>query len=217
VGEALTLIDTIRPHACGAASLHPTPRTSQSPSECRSATRGLLRSEHLGRRHRSDSWRVNVWPDPRRTPFDMTAELKTLRVTTRRQWRMWLAKHHTLSPGVWLVFFKAHTAVDSIPYEDMIREALCFGWIDSLVKRLDDDRYAIKVTPRKRTSKWSDINRKRWREGRARARSAQHNWTQRGGEGYLRSGVFGGGQLCGVGGAFSTEHDPPTLRLGLTD
>jgi uncharacterized protein YdeI (YjbR/CyaY-like superfamily) len=46
----------------------------------------------------------------------------------------------------------------------MVREALCFGWIDSLIKRLDDDRYAIKVTPRKPTSKWSDINRKRWAE-----------------------------------------------------
>jgi uncharacterized protein YdeI (YjbR/CyaY-like superfamily) len=54
--------------------------------------------------------------------------------------------------------------VKSIPYEDTVREALCFGWIDSLVKRLDDDRYVVKVTPRQPTSKWSDINRKRWAE-----------------------------------------------------
>jgi uncharacterized protein YdeI (YjbR/CyaY-like superfamily) len=94
----------------------------------------------------------------------MTAELMTVRVTSRRQWRAWLTKHHTSSPGVWLVFHKARTGVKSIPYEDMVREALCFGWIDSLVKRLDDDRYALKVTPRKPTSKWSDINRKRWAE-----------------------------------------------------
>jgi uncharacterized protein YdeI (YjbR/CyaY-like superfamily) len=52
-------------------------------------------------------------------------------------------------------------------YEDVVREALCFGWIDSLVKRLDDDRYAIKVTPRKPTSKWSNLNRKRWNELKA--------------------------------------------------
>jgi uncharacterized protein YdeI (YjbR/CyaY-like superfamily) len=44
----------------------------------------------------------------------------------------------------------------------VVREALCFGWVDSLIRRLDEDRYAIKVTPRKPTSKWSDINRKRW-------------------------------------------------------
>ena len=94
-------------------------------------------------------------------------ELITLDVRTRRQWRAWLAKHHRSSPGVWLVFYKAHTGVKSMPYEDAVREALCFGWIDSLVKRLDEDRYALKVTPRKPTSKWSDTNRRRWRELKA--------------------------------------------------
>ena len=49
-----------------------------------------------------------------------------------------------------------------MPYEDLVCEALCFGWIDSLIRRLDDDHYAIKVTPRRPTSKWSDLNRKRW-------------------------------------------------------
>jgi len=94
----------------------------------------------------------------------MATTLETLEVRTRRQWRAWLAKHHTSSRGVWLVFHKVHTGMASIPYEDMVREALCFGWIDSLVKRLDDERYVVKVTPRKPTSKWSDINRKRWEE-----------------------------------------------------
>jgi uncharacterized protein YdeI (YjbR/CyaY-like superfamily) len=65
------------------------------------------------------------------------------------------------------VFYEAHTGVKSIPYEDMVREALCFGWIDSLIKRLDDDRFALKVTPRQLTSKWSSINRKRWVELKA--------------------------------------------------
>jgi uncharacterized protein YdeI (YjbR/CyaY-like superfamily) len=92
----------------------------------------------------------------------MAAELKTLRVRNRPQWRAWLAKHHRSSPGIWLVFSKAHTGLTSISYEDMVREALCFGWIDSLVRRLDDDRFVLKVTPRRPTSKWSDINRKRW-------------------------------------------------------
>jgi uncharacterized protein YdeI (YjbR/CyaY-like superfamily) len=91
-------------------------------------------------------------------------ELVTLTVRNRQEWRTWLAKHHRSSPGVWLVRHKAHTGTDSIAYEDLVREALCFGWIDSLVKRLDDDRYAVKVTPRKPTSKWSDINRTRWAE-----------------------------------------------------
>jgi uncharacterized protein YdeI (YjbR/CyaY-like superfamily) len=94
----------------------------------------------------------------------------TLDVRTREQWRQWLVEHHASSPGVWLVRYKQHTPVKSMPYEDLVREALCFGWVDSLVKRLDDNRYAIKVTPRKPTSKWSDINRRRWNELKAAGR-----------------------------------------------
>ena len=94
----------------------------------------------------------------------MPDSLITLDVRTRERWRQWLATHHASSPGVWLVRHKQHTAMKCMPYEDLVCEALCYGWIDSLVKRLDDDRFAIKVTPRKPTSNWSDINRKRWKE-----------------------------------------------------
>ena len=94
----------------------------------------------------------------------MVPELISLDVRNRQRWRNWLARHHASSQGVWLVFHKAHTGVKSTPYEDTVHEALCFGWIDSLIRRLDDDRYARKFTPRRPTSKWSDINRKRWME-----------------------------------------------------
>jgi uncharacterized protein YdeI (YjbR/CyaY-like superfamily) len=109
--------------------------------------------------------------DPKRTQaevrVDMTARPVTLQVRSRQQWRAWLAKHHASSSGIWLVFYKAHTGRKSIAYEDAVREALCFGWIDSLVKRLDDARYALKITPRKPTSKWSAINRRRWMDLKA--------------------------------------------------
>jgi uncharacterized protein YdeI (YjbR/CyaY-like superfamily) len=94
----------------------------------------------------------------------VTAELMMLEVRSRRQWRAWLAAHHASSSGIWLVFYKHHTGRKSMPIEDASREALCFGWIDSLIKRLDDDRFAVKVTPRRPTSKWSDVNRRRWVE-----------------------------------------------------
>ena len=97
----------------------------------------------------------------------MTSGLITLHLRTRKEWRSWLAEHHASSLGVWFVFYKSHTGQKSVSYEDMVREALCFGWIDSLVKRLDNDRYAIKVTPRQPTSKWSSLNRKRWVELKA--------------------------------------------------
>lgn len=93
----------------------------------------------------------------------MAEPLISLDVRTREQWRQWLAKHHASSTGIWLIRHKRHTGVKSMSYEDLVSEALCFGWVDSLIKRLDNDRYAIKVTPRKPTSKWSEINRKRWK------------------------------------------------------
>jgi uncharacterized protein YdeI (YjbR/CyaY-like superfamily) len=94
----------------------------------------------------------------------MAVELPYVEMPSRRRWRAWLEKHHKASAGVWFVFYKAHTGRKSVPYEDCVREALCFGWIDSLIKRLDDDRFALKFTPRKPSSKWSDLNRRRWRE-----------------------------------------------------
>ena len=97
----------------------------------------------------------------------MTAEIAYAEINGRRKWREWLEQNHGSSSGIWLVFFKDHTGVRSLSYQESLDEALCFGWIDSLIKRLDEDRYARKFTPRKPTSKWSDINRKRWAELKA--------------------------------------------------
>jgi uncharacterized protein YdeI (YjbR/CyaY-like superfamily) len=86
----------------------------------------------------------------------------TLEVPNRQQWRKWLGKNHASNPGVWLVFHKGPGRAKALTYEDSVSEALCYGWIDSLVKRLDDDRYARKFTPRLPGSKWSTINRRRY-------------------------------------------------------
>ena len=97
----------------------------------------------------------------------MAGDMIALDVRTRTDWRRWLAEYHASSLGIWLLRHKQHTGVESMPYEDMVLEALCFGWVDSLIKRLDDTCYAIKVTPRRPTSKWSDLNRKRWKQLKA--------------------------------------------------
>ena len=55
-------------------------------------------------------------------------ELMTLEVRSRRHWRAWLTTHHTSSSGIWMVLQKQHTGLKSMPYEDVVREALCFGW-----------------------------------------------------------------------------------------
>jgi uncharacterized protein YdeI (YjbR/CyaY-like superfamily) len=99
-----------------------------------------------------------------------TKSLKTLEVRNLEEWRRWLAEHHDSESEVWLVFHKLHTGQPSITYGDALDEALCFGWIDSLVKRLDDERYARKFTPRKPESKWSTINRKRYAQLEAEGR-----------------------------------------------
>ncbi|WP_406661276.1 YdeI/OmpD-associated family protein [Methanolobus sp. ZRKC3] len=94
----------------------------------------------------------------------------TIYVTTREEWRKWLQKNHDSSKVIWLILFKKHTGEPTIPYEDAVEEALCFGWIDSKVKTVDDKRYMQKYTPRKDNSIWSAINKQRAqkliREGR---------------------------------------------------
>ena len=64
--------------------------------------------------------------------------VKTLHVTTREAWRAWLAAHHATETEVWLIFYKQHTGQPRISYDEVVEEALCFGWIDSLVRRLDE-------------------------------------------------------------------------------
>ena len=88
--------------------------------------------------------------------------IETLDVRSRQAWRTWLEEHHTSSSEIWLVFHKRHTGVTCVPYDDSVEEALCFGWIDSLVRRLDDARYVRKFTPRKANSRWSTSNRRRY-------------------------------------------------------
>jgi uncharacterized protein YdeI (YjbR/CyaY-like superfamily) len=88
--------------------------------------------------------------------------MKTLLVRTVDQWRDWLAEHHDSESDVWLIFHKQHTGIASIDYQDALDEALCFGWVDSLVKRMDDRRYALKFTPRRADSRWSTTNRQRY-------------------------------------------------------
>lgn len=94
--------------------------------------------------------------------------IETLDVRNRREWRAWLKKHHDSLTEIWLVFHKRHTGKKTLSYDDAVEEALCYGWIDSILRRLDDDRYARKFTPRKAESRWSTINRRRYTDLKSR-------------------------------------------------
>jgi uncharacterized protein YdeI (YjbR/CyaY-like superfamily) len=88
--------------------------------------------------------------------------MKLVHPTTRADWRSWLAAHHDRETEIWLVYNKRHTGEPRVEYDDAVEEALCFGWIDSIVRTIDADRYAQKFTPRKAKSKWSELNRRRF-------------------------------------------------------
>jgi len=83
---------------------------------------------------------------------------------TRRAWRQWLAKNHAKSRGVWFVHFHKGSGEQGVGYHDCVEEALCFGWIDSTVRKLEPPRYAHLLTPRRDSGNWSASNLERMRK-----------------------------------------------------
>jgi len=77
----------------------------------------------------------------------------------RVEWREWLEKNHSTEKEIWLVYYKKHTGKKSISYDGAVEVALCFGWIDSVVKRVDDEKYMQRYTPRRLNSVWSLSNK----------------------------------------------------------
>jgi uncharacterized protein YdeI (YjbR/CyaY-like superfamily) len=88
---------------------------------------------------------------------------QTLYARNRREWRRWLAKHHRSAVEIWLIYFKKHSGKPRIPYNHAVEEALCYGWIDSILKPIDVDCYAQRFSPRRPTSRLSAMNRERVR------------------------------------------------------
>jgi len=88
----------------------------------------------------------------------------TLYVSERKDWRAWLAKHHKTDSEIWLVYYRKETGKPRISYNDAVEEALCYGWIDSTVHKLDDERFAQRFSPRKKTSSLSQSNLERIRK-----------------------------------------------------
>lgn len=88
---------------------------------------------------------------------------ETLHVTTPKAWRSWLKKQYKTEEEVWLVYYKKETGKPRISYNDAVEEALCFGWIDSSVKKLDEERFAQRFSPRKPGSSYSQANKERLR------------------------------------------------------
>jgi uncharacterized protein YdeI (YjbR/CyaY-like superfamily) len=91
----------------------------------------------------------------------MKAPLDEFEPCSRAEWRRWLAEHHSASPGIWLIWHTRRSGQQQISVGEAVLEALCFGWIDSQLRRLDATTRALRFTPRKRGGTWSHLNRQR--------------------------------------------------------
>ncbi|MEX0966647.1 MAG: YdeI/OmpD-associated family protein [Bacteroidia bacterium] len=86
---------------------------------------------------------------------------KTLYVTHRDDWRKWLEEHHKTERDIWLIYYRKNADKPRLPYNDAVEEALCFGWIDSTIKPIDDQAFAQRFSPRRPRSELSPMNRER--------------------------------------------------------
>lgn len=87
-------------------------------------------------------------------------ELEQIYFESKESFRLWLETNYDNSHGIWMVFYKKTSNIKCISYREALEEALCFGWIDSTVKSVDNEKYIRKFTPRINTSNWSDVNKK---------------------------------------------------------
>ena len=88
-------------------------------------------------------------------------QFEQVEVTSRDQWRHWLTHNHNQTNSIWLVTYKKHTGSRYLSYDAIVEEALCFGWIDSLPRKLDADRTMLLLSPRRPKSSWSKLNKDR--------------------------------------------------------
>ncbi len=88
---------------------------------------------------------------------------KTFYPKNRKEWRSWLAKHHNTSKDIWLIYYKKDSGKPRIPYNDAVEEALCYGWIDSILKPRNAKSWVQRFSPRKIKSALSEMNKERVR------------------------------------------------------
>lgn len=96
-----------------------------------------------------------------RTEASMSLERPMFYPRNQQEWRAWLAENHATSKVIWLITYKKDSGQPTVPYDEAVEEALCYGWIDSTVNKLDEVRAIQMFTPRKAKSPWSGLNKRR--------------------------------------------------------
>lgn len=89
--------------------------------------------------------------------------MRQLTFKTRSAWRTWLRQHHRTATEAWVVLFKKHSGRGGVTYEAAVEEALCFGWIDGQLRRINDVKHMLRFSPRRSNSVWAPSNIKRVR------------------------------------------------------
>lgn len=89
------------------------------------------------------------------------SDLPVYNAKGRQEWRTWLEQNYATSSGVWLAYYKKGSGKSRLAHDEAVEEALCFGWIDGLLNKLDHERYKVLFSPRKLKSTWSKINKER--------------------------------------------------------
>jgi uncharacterized protein YdeI (YjbR/CyaY-like superfamily) len=100
---------------------------------------------------------------PSKERIEIMKRIRTYYTSDRRRWRQWLSRHFQTEQEIWLVYYKKGSGRPRISYNDAVEEALCFGWIDSTVRKLDEDRFAQRFSPRSPKSPYSPANKERLR------------------------------------------------------
>lgn len=88
----------------------------------------------------------------------MGTEMNLCEAENQEDWHAWLVENHLRAQEVWLVYRKQKPGKPGLQYEESVEEALCFEWVDSLIKNIDDEKYTRKFTPRRAGSHWSELN-----------------------------------------------------------
>ncbi len=106
---------------------------------------------------------------------EMTEELY---LSDRKNWRAWLMENRDAKREVWLIYYKKHTGITSISYDDSVEEALCFGWVDSIIRKIDEEKFARKFSPRTDKSTWSEANKKRAKKMIREGKMTEAGWAK---------------------------------------
>lgn len=97
-------------------------------------------------------------------PASSGVGVKTFYPKNREEWRAWLGKNGRSAKEIWLVYYKKGSGRPRVPYDDAVEEALCFGWVDGVVRKMDAERYVQRFSPRRGASQWSELNIRRARK-----------------------------------------------------